>query len=81
MICFKFFSYNKKTFSYIERFGAISMLFRLINRHFGFFSPEGRERERELLQYSFRVSRVLGNSSVTVVSCLWNFTIYGWDKQ
>ena len=46
------------------------MLFRLINHHFGFFSPEGRERERELLQYSFRVSRVLGNSSVTVVSCL-----------
>ena len=51
----------------------------VINRHVGFFSPEGGERE--LLQYSLRVSRVFGNSSVTVVSCLWNFTIYGWDKQ
>ena len=26
MICFKFFSYNKKTFSQIERFGVISIL-------------------------------------------------------
>ena len=61
--------------SVFSNYATLGPVFRLINRRVGFFSPEGRQRE--LLQHSLHVSRVLGNSSVTVASCLWNFTICG----